>query len=186
MNNKKTKLKLILSIITALVACFTLVFFFRIINNKNEHTGAVLSNLEDKIQKKRDSSSLIKKSEEIKTTRDIVTSYFVNTNEIDSFVDYLENIGSLTSTAVTVESVEVSKIDANVLTIKISSEGEFSNVVKALKILENSPYKVQIQQVYLNKQLLQTTKEELKKIPIKPQTSNWKADIIFTILTTSK
>jgi len=184
MFKNKTFIIFIFSLITTIASIVICIFFVIVIKNKNYHTSAVLTTLENKILKKQNISTVIKKISETEETRKSIESYFVNTSEIDSFVGYLENIGTLTNTDLKVGSVVPSTVTKNTLNISVSSEGDFPNVFRTLKLLENSPYNIQIQQVFLN-QRLQTSTEEVKGVIKTKETSLWHIDISFSVLTSS-
>jgi arginine utilization protein RocB len=120
----------------------TLFFFFKIIANKNEHTSSVLVNLANKMAKRENIDTLKKKIEEVKQTQEKINEHFVDSTKIDSFVDYLEKLGTSGSTEVKVESFELSVADKNTLQVKLSTKGTFSNVMRTMMLLENTPYHV--------------------------------------------
>lgn len=184
MYKSKTTIMALLSLITTLAVIGVLVFFFVIIKHKNEHTSAVLTTLENKIQKKKNIHTLSDKIAEVEPIRSTLNSYFVNPGEIDSFVGYLENLGTESGAPVKVESVEISPLTKNTIIVQISSEGDFSNVLQALALLENAPYTITIQQSYINKRM-QTVTETVKGVQKSKQVPIWHSDITFTLLSHS-
>lgn len=184
MKNKKTTLILSLSIITALVVTGVFVFFFKVIKNKNEHTSAVLTTLESKINKKQNINTLEKKIAELEATRARIDSYFVDPEKIDSFISYLENIGSTTGTNLEVKSVEIDPNNKNTVLGKVSIQGTFANVMKTVTLLENIPHQIEFTSLYLNKDI-RTTTSEVKGKTVTTTTSMWQADLSFKILSSS-
>ena len=85
MFKNRTILILILSIVTTLLALGTLIFFFRMVKNKNQHTSALLTTLANKMYQKQNAQALTKKMADIEETRSTINSYFVDSKEIDSF-----------------------------------------------------------------------------------------------------
>lgn len=181
MHKNRTPITFIFTLIVAIIALLLAVFFLHIIKNKNTHTSAVLTTLENKILRKRNTNILTQKIAEVDKTRQVINGYFFDPTHIDSFVGYLENLGVTAGTKVTVKSVEVSKTVSNIISIKLFTEGDFSNVIRTIKLLENSPYKIHIQQVFLNKRI-DTITQDIKGVSTSKQIIIWNADISFTIL----
>lgn len=184
MHKSHTKLIFYLSILTALLALVVAVFFFRVIKNKNEHTSAVLTILENKINKKANISALEKKIAEVEVTREVINSYFVNSSEIDSFIGYLEKLGTSVGTKLEVKSVAISTDEKNTVLGQLSIEGTFANVMQTITLLENIPYQIHITSVYLNKNI-QSVTTEIKGKTIVTEKSVWQADVSFKILSSS-
>ncbi|HLP86420.1 MAG TPA: hypothetical protein VK153_00900 [Candidatus Paceibacterota bacterium] len=176
---KKNYTILILSIIATLASLFLLVFFLRVIENKNKHASLVLVTLEEKFKEKEDSILLADKISEIKELQDFIGNYFVDKNKIDTFVDYLEKIGSIFKTEVSVESIEVLEKDNNVISIKLSILGNFKEVMRTIAYVENIPYQVSIEQIYLNKDDNKFSQNKIKN----QSSSMWQADVSFNVLT---
>lgn len=181
MQKNRTTILFIISIIATLLSVGVFVFFFKVIKNKNEHTAVVMTTLEDKVLEKKNASELVKKMTQVDTIKSTLNGYFVDSASIDSFVNYLESLGVNSNTIVSVKSVEVSKTESNILLVQLSTEGNFSNVMQTVKLLENMPYKVSIQQIFFNKNTKVVTdaaqpKEKPKEI------SDWEANVSFSVL----
>lgn len=181
MSRKKTTLILIISIITTILAVAVLVLFFRIINNKNIHTSSVLSTLDQKMEEKENIEILQEKIFEIEETRDNLSNHLFNSEFIDTFVSYIEDLGASVGTQISVVGIESIKNEKNLMQIKISSQGSFSNVAKSIALIENMPYQIDIMQIYLNKDLSPSDEKdnqtEIKQI----NGQTWSADITFNI-----
>lgn len=179
MKNKKITLFLIISIFITIIVILALVFFLRIIKNKNEHTSVVVATLEDKMKQKENAESFAEKFEEIKSLEDDITSHFVDPNKIDEFVSYLENLGNTTGASISVDGIETKEEGNGMIDFKLSIGGSFTNVSETITLLENIPYQINIVQVYLNKNIDQ---EKDEKGIIIPKPSTWQADVSFSIL----
>lgn len=184
MRTRHTTAVFIFSLVTTLIVLGALSFFFIIVRNKNQHTSAVLTTLENKILKKKNITTLTQKIAEVEPIRNTLNGYFMNTREVDTFVGYLETIGDKAQAPVKVESVEVSPAAKNVVIVKISTEGDFSNVVRVLTLLENAPYALHIEQFSLNKRL-QSIPSTTKGVTTTRQVPLWQSEILFTILSAS-
>ena len=181
MKKNYTTALFIFSIFTTILAVCLFIFFLKVINNKNQHTAAVLTTLGRSMQDKENAVIFAGKVSEIKSIQDSVTNYFVDKNKIDTFVDYLEKSGANFGSEVSVVSIEVPTLSKNTVTIKLSIVGKFQNVMNTVSYLENIPYQINITQYYLNKNI----PEEVQVDPTKPKAPNvstWEADVSFNIL----
>ncbi len=181
MKKSRTILILIISIITTILVICLFVFFLKIIKNKNEHTSAVLSTLEQKMKEKENTAMFSEKITEIKSIQSSIDSHFVDPNEIDVFVGYLENIGIRTGVNVLVKNIEIPLKTKNVISCKLSIVGNFQGVAKTIALLENIPYQVNVTQMYINKETMPLSNEEIKSGKV-IGSSSWQADISFNIL----
>ena len=161
------------------------VYFLNIIKNKNEHTSVVLSTLNKKIKDKENINTLEKKFYEIGEIKKKVSSYIVDTAQIDTFVEYLESIGTNNNVNFVVGSVETSKLTKNSVNVKVSIIGSFEDVTRAVFILENSPYYITVNSSFINKDITLKTDDPMlqTKEIIKDTDSSWQADISFSVLT---
>lgn len=186
MKNKKSLIMLIVSIFTFLIMIGVFILFMRIIQNKNIHTSTVLSTLESKMIEKENFNVLENKVKEIQVTHEEINSYFLDKNKADLFVGYLENLGLNFNTQVVVKSIEVSTVDKNTIMLKIEINGSFDNIMKTISLLENSPYNIFINSVYLNKEIISASVNTSNTSVNTPKTintsSNWSAEVGFGIL----
>lgn len=181
MKKIQTTTVFIFSIITTILVICLFVFSLKIIKNKNEHISAVVSTLEGKLKEKENMVALSEKVAEIKKTGEILNNYLVDSNKIDVFVSYLEDLGSSLGSKISVENIEISKDVKNKILIKLLITGNFQNVAKTIGFLENIPYEVDINQMYLNKDLTPPTDLADKKVKT-VSSPTWQADVSFNIL----
>lgn len=182
MNKKYTIILLIVSFISTVLAACLFVFFMKVIKNKNEHTSIVLTTLEEKMKEKENAKIFAEKIAETKTFQSQINNYFVNPNQIDTFVSYLEDMGNSIGSKVLVNSIEVPTKTKNVISFKLSISGSFNDIMKTITFLENIPYQVNITQVYLNKELEQPNTEEGMPIIKAAGVSAWTAGVSFNVL----
>lgn len=142
---------LILSIILLVLVVGFFVYFLNIIKNKNNHTSAVVIALEKKIVDKENINTLKGKMDELLNTDKELGGYLVETSKVYIFVEYLENIGTLNNVDLVVSGVEVLKNEKNKISVSLNIMGNFSDVMKAIAILENSPYNITIVSSSINK-----------------------------------
>jgi hypothetical protein len=157
-----------LSALTAVVSFAALFFLFHVIKNKNEHTSAVLSTLDEKITEKENADVFAKKIADIEATDTALSSHFVDSKKISTFVDYLENYGTQTNTEVTVTDISISDKDKNTIAVKLSIIGEFKDVLQTIALLENDQYQIHITSSFVNRQI--STVVPVPGAPVKPPT----------------
>lgn len=183
MYKKRTTLTLILSMLAMVISIATLVLFFKIIANKNEHTSALSRSLVDKIAMKENADTLIKNIDEVENIKKIINEHFVDSTKIDSFIDYLEKLGVSASTEVKVESFDTSKTEKNILSVTLSINGKFSNIINTIKLLENAPYQIHIIRTSLIEQSKSISKEIKTGDNVSIGTPEWQASVSFNVLT---
>jgi hypothetical protein len=184
MKKTHTILKLILSIIVTILAIGLLVLFLRIIKNKDQNISVVIATLQEKMKEKEDAAIFAEKVTEIKLLQDSTNSHFVDSDKIDTFVGYLEEMGSSLGSEVSIKNIEIPEKTKKLISFKLSILGTFQEVMKTITFLENIPYQINITQVYLNKEIQESPQGSIedKKDEIIQTTSNWQADVSFNIL----
>lgn len=184
MKKNHTILILIFSILTTILIICLFIFFLKVIKNKNQHTSVVLTTLQEKMKEKENAMMFAEKVAEIKSLQDSLNSHFVDPNKIDTFVDYLEKIGSDLGSLVSIKSINIPPKTKNTIIFNLSITGTFEEVMRTIAFLENISYRINIIQVYLNKEIEQQAqrkpevivKDKIGKIP------TWQADVSFNIL----
>ena len=184
MKKTHTSAILVFSIIATIASILLFIFFLRVIDNKNKHINAVLSTLGEKLREKENAIIFTGKVAEIKTLQDSINSHFVNPDQIDTFVSYLEKVGADLGSQVSVESIEVPEKNKNIIAVRLSVKGTFEKVTKTVTYLENIPYQISITQIYLNENVKDVTqynpsaKDQIKS----SNTPMWQADVSFNVL----
>ncbi len=184
MKKSRTNFIFSLSIFLALFSCATLLFFFHIIKNKNEHTSNLAATLASKIAKKENATDLEKRIAEIQNTKDIIDSHFVSSAAIDSFIEYLERLGPITGAQIKVKGFNLSPNTSNRLMLDITANGTFTSIMRTIMLLENSPYQIHIINTYLS-EMTQLVRTDVKGVSKTTEVTSWQAVISFSVLTSS-
>lgn len=187
MKKNNTNLILIISITLLILVSSTSIYFFNVIKSKNNYISVVASTLEKKINEKENIKFLQDKIAELSDTYKKINSYFVNTASIDTFVVYLEGIGTDNNVELSVKGVDVPKNEKNKILVNLSMKGKFGDIMNVVDILENAPYNIAINSLYLNKEIIITNDTvgplaKGKNLPPKENISSWQADITFNVL----
>lgn len=186
MKKSNTNLILIISIILLVILTGFSFYFLNAIRNKNRHISAVLITLQKKIEDKQNVSTLQKKMNELLDINTKIDGYIVDTSRIDLFVEYLEGIGISNNVNLAVKTVDVLKNEKNKIFLGLSINGTFTNIMKTIVLLENSPYNMTITSSYINKDIVvpvdaSNVTNKDKGALFKAEAS-WQADITFNVL----
>ncbi len=186
MKDNHTKFVLIGSAITTIISALVFIFFFRAIQNKNEHTLVLMNTLADRMAQKENAQILKQKFDEVSSIKDTIDGYFVDPKDIN-FINSIESLGSSFGADVKVESFDIPQNSKNTLSVKISSSGSFVNMMRLLVLVENMPYKLNITRAYLDKSEVDTpvTTDQKVKVAKAPTTLSWILEVSFNVLTSS-
>ncbi|MEA3399418.1 MAG: hypothetical protein U9R00_02820 [Patescibacteria group bacterium] len=174
MKKSKTIIKFTFFLIVMLVTISIFVFSLKVIQNKNKHINAVYSTIQEKKERKEKSDLIKENIDEIKQSRDLIDSYFVDTENINLFIDTLEKAGKERGSSLEVVNVEVDSNDKRYILVTLNIFGRFSNVVRTIKTIEYLPYKIHVKNLYLNKDI------DSEKILL-----TWQANMTFSVLSSS-
>lgn len=179
---------LIISIIIfiSFVGIFT--YLLNVIKNKNNHISRVTETLEQKLSEKENVASLEEKMLELKDIDRRIQNFLVDPSSIDTFVEFIENLGVANAVELSVTNVDVPKGEKNKILISISIKGEFSQIMRIINIIENAPYNISIVSAYINKEIksavepISASREKEIKPAQQEKTNLWQADLIFSVL----
>ncbi len=138
-----------------------------------------LISLEEKINQKEKAIMFSEKSLEIKDLQNSINNYFIDTKKIDTFVNYLEDLGIGIGSEVIVKEILTPEKTDSIIEFQILIKGNFDQVTKTVFLLENIPYQIEIGQVYYNKDIERDIGDEKKDLITKAM---WQADVSFSIL----
>lgn len=181
MKKNKTIIIFILSILTTMLVAGLLVFFVKIIENKNKHISTVTKTIEEKLKEKENVTMFAEKISETSLLQSSINSYFVDPNKVDSFVGYLEDLDVNIGSDIVVKNIEIPPKSQNIISFKILITGTFEQIMKTITLLENIPYMINVAQVSLNKDLVQESTEVKTGTPVFT-VPTWQADVSFNVL----
>jgi hypothetical protein len=141
----------------------------------------VISTLLEKESIKSDYVEHKKKLTEISNIKDKIYGNFVDPGQVDSLVDYLEKLGKDNGTDLSVSSIDPVR-DSKSIVITVSIKGSFSKVINSISLIENSPYQVHINSIYLNKDSSVALDPKSGKA-VSSSADKWRADLSFNMLT---
>ena len=185
MTKHRTIFTLAISILTMILSIGALTFFYKVIENKNKHTEAVTNTLHEKTAAKANSVALEEESKNVEGIHKTINSYFLDPAKIDTFVNYLEGLGTNAGAEVKVENFDTSS--KKNLIVRITTKGTFSNVMRVLLLVENAPYKTHIISTTFNRSNIEApavvATDKATSTPITPTKSSeqWAGNITFSI-----
>lgn len=165
MNIKGSKkiLIIILFLNFVILAVYFLLFFS--IKNKNEKTSILLNEIKTQTIKEAEFKLIENNLKETEIDRKKINSYFIQEGEegVVLFVEYIENMGKISGVNLDVKSISFKEFDSNKINsesqnifenmkVSLVVEGEWSDVIYFLKLLESSLYSMSFDKVYLEKE----------------------------------
>jgi hypothetical protein len=149
------------------------------IQNKNKDVQEINFALQEKIDQKNQGEAITKKVEFIKDSQKKINSYFVDLENIDLFINKIETIGEENKIDLKVKNVEIPKTDEKYITISISLEGSFSNIIKTIQTIEYMSHKIHFKNIYLNKEI---SPDQEQTVKVKTGVPLWQMEASFEVL----
>ena len=94
----------------------------------------------------------------------LLESHFAQSSNIVPFLDTIEQLASRVKAKSEVVSVDILK-DVNQFLVVIKTSGSFESIYKFVKLLENSPYELEIASLDIQKSSAQTVSDKKVAIP---------------------
>lgn len=150
---KRRSSKLIL-VTTILLDVLVILFFFALIKKiemKEEYIGKIDTERKELHKKNADTTALGKELKESEDQRKELLSHFVDSDNIVSYLDFIESLGTTAGAKVELSKVDISNIKGTKLLVSGKATGDFNNTAKFLSLLESSPYEINIVSMTLSK-----------------------------------
>lgn len=130
------------------------IFLFREIKAKNEHISGLVNQIEAEANKENMQNSMKTLIVETAPLREKLDGYVIGQESAVSFLELLERIGSDVGAAVDIESVgedELQQGEFESLRLMLKVNGEWSEVVRFLGLLELLPVEGKVKQVTVSR-----------------------------------
>lgn len=171
-----------------LVAVGGYVYFFSQFKNKQESITAIREEVRVENEAQSATLSLKKTIREIEADQSALDTHFIKNTEIIGFIKFIESLGTLSSTKLSIDNAEALETSAKkpVLSISIQAEGSFQNINHLILLIENMPYETSITQVSMMRiqnPSATLTDPKTGKITTVPSSgpARWSADIQFIV-----
>ena len=142
--------RLIIATVFSLLAMASFVWLRGEINETEAISDAKINTWRTEEARRDDIRSLRSLIQNIEDERVEVESHFVPISNPVPFLDTLENLATKVGAKNSILAVELSK-DGKTLSVNMNAVGSFASVYKFLKLLENSPYDLEITALTMSK-----------------------------------
>ncbi len=105
--------------------------------------------------------------------REKIDGYFVKSDNIVDFLEKIELMGKKSGVALSFDSVDIPQNEKNVLRLRIGTEGNWEDSFYFLSLLENLPYKIELEKSALAK---------ISKTVSNVKTFYWRGDFTIRLL----
>lgn len=168
-----TKKLLFFSFMFFLFTCLFFVFLLIRIKFNEEDTRRINFDWQVESERREEVRSLSFFIKQISKEKETFESYFVNESTLVNFLNVLEGVGNSVGVSVEVNSFEPQRDSTTGLILNIKSAGDFVSLYKFIKLLENSPYEMEV--ISLDMQKLGFLNDVSAK-------SNWSASISIRLV----
>ncbi len=163
---------------SAIFFCFCLAaffFFFKYVDNGNKELQSREVEWQTESMRREGIKQLDHSVQVIEGERAELDNHFAESSDVVPFLDTMEKIATQVSTKAEITSVDVLD-DHSGLYVGMKASGTFSNVYKFLKLLENSPYEVELMVVDMHKEAASGPADK------QVSNSNWNVSVKMKLL----
>ncbi len=175
MKNTFPKIPFLLSIIFFIFSVAVFVFFFRLINERNEESQIK----EEKWQKETDRRDEIKALDYsvkiIEEERKVLDRHFAKSSDVVPFLDTIEELAPQVGAKANVTSVDIIEENGGLM-IGMQASGAFGSLYRFITLLENSPYELEFMAVSIKRQTVSSAENKSIGSP------NWEAILKIKLL----
>jgi len=146
--NKKTKI--IFAVVLALnfILAGLYVYAFYEAKEKNKKVAIASRELEKQLNKEGDIGLVAKTVKETEIQRSKIDTYFIMRDDIVDFTQKVESLGGTSNTELAITGLNT---QGNTLSFELESKGSFVDIVHLISLIENLPFKLDINKSYINK-----------------------------------
>ncbi|MBI2630650.1 hypothetical protein HYW73_00330 [Candidatus Nomurabacteria bacterium] len=146
-NSKKfkkfKKAPLLLSFAFLLASSYAFVFLYMKVGENKEISLKAHAEWQAEANRRDEIRSLARSIKEIQAERTELETHFAESSNIVPFLDTLEKLAVLAGAKADVKSVDIEE-EKSELTVSIQTIGSFESTYKFIRLLENSPYELEI------------------------------------------
>lgn len=149
MQSKLKKILLIFSITSFLVFCALFLFLFEEIGNNNKVSKQAQSDFLQEASRRQNIKDFNNSFKSIEEDKVLLETHFAQSSNIVPFLDLIEKTGDSVGTKAEVSFIEIAK-DNSGLVIIMKDTGNFNQVYKFIRLLENFPYELELTSVEMH------------------------------------
>lgn len=161
---EKTNRNLYIAILLA-VFSFSIygILFYQVVSL--EESNSKLEKETKRLEDEESKLSILKKNlESTEKSRSVLSAYFIDSKDIVPFLEKLEDYAKDVGVVVTFTAVDLAK-NPNRLNISFTSEGQFKNTYRFMKMVETAPFEIAINSFEVSAKAPETAPEKGKPIP---------------------
>ncbi|HEY4503782.1 MAG TPA: hypothetical protein VJJ28_01580 [Candidatus Paceibacterota bacterium] len=171
--NRKHYILLLMAIVTSLFSIAGYFFLYRAIALQAEKSSQTLQDTVRVDEAKQYQKNLLDTYEKSLTDRSRIDDFVISQEEIVSFIENVESIGTFTNTELTLSSIDTDDFTSTsesvngYLKARIELRGSWTNVMRAIILFENMPFGVSFNNMRLSKMsagLLSSDKKQFSKV----------------------
>lgn len=148
MRNKNIQNLLSTTTVIFIVLCVAYFYFYKQINKNIKLTEKIKVDLQEEISKREEIKDFNDSFKLIEQDKNLFETHFVQKSNVVPFLNKIEDMAKSVGVEVEVSSIEISSDNTGLL-VQIKSSGTFSKIYKLINLLENSPYELEFNSVYM-------------------------------------
>lgn len=182
--HSSTLITLIMAFIATLIAGGVYAYVYRTVEHSTEQTNAALEEVIREQYRKDHEKSVTELLKHTEGDRTKIATFFVPDDRVVEFIEHIEGIGPMAQAEINLGSINADDLTAAApgtighINAHIDGRGSWSSVMKALKLIENLPYQVRINNLRLDASGL----EEGSKTSESARASSWRIGFDVNVL----
>jgi len=146
--NKNTKTIFVVILALNFILAGVYISLFYAVRAKNEKVAVASQELEKELNRDGDISIVAKTVKDTKKQREKLDAYFIMRDDIVGFTQKIESLGDVSNTQLAITGLNTQD---DTLSFGLTSKGSFVDVVHLIYLIENLPFKLDINKSYINK-----------------------------------
>lgn len=147
--NSKHYLMLLIGFCSVVVTALGYWYVYDSVIVNGQKKAALIREIEIDMDNKKNEKFLTDVSKATEEDRARISEYFITEDKVLEFITSIENIEKVSSTTVVLSSIS-NDTSNNHIKVNIDIKGEWLNIKKALSLIENLPYSINIDNINLS------------------------------------
>jgi len=146
---KKTKLFFLTAVVLNIFAGGLNVYALSAVKEKNAEVAALAGEIQARGQSTEELKSMKHLVEDTRSELEKIDSLFISGDGIVGFIERIESLGRHAKVSLELKSVDVTKGDGEVLSLRFSTEGDWESTLYFLALMESMPLRIEADGVNL-------------------------------------
>ncbi|MCR4330343.1 MAG: hypothetical protein NUV49_00420 [Patescibacteria group bacterium] len=170
---KKTKWFFLTAIVLNILAVGLDVYAFSFLKEKSKEMAMIAGEIQAYEQSGEKLTSMRHLVDETRHEREKIDSLFVSGDDIVGFIGRIESLGRHAGVSLELKSVDVTKDDEGVLSLRFSTKGDWEGTLYFLALMESMPLRIETESVNLR---------NIKQVEQGKMTTFWSGDFKISLL----